>query len=103
MNKVQEAFSKIKLKDYEKQWILNTVLFGIYFFILKETLSGEAGLFSVIAVLVFMMWLTCTAVGLIYILYHLAKDWYEKIIYAEESQRGIVYKFFQWVASSDRD
>lgn len=97
MNKVQEVLSKIKLKDYEKQWLLSWAGYVVLLIFLPLSAGSLPKTLLGIFAIIFLLWSVANVCGLIFCSFHIIKDWIDSI--GEETW---IYKTIRWFSTSDR-
>jgi hypothetical protein len=99
MNKAQEVISKIKLKDYEKQWLVSFVLYGLTILLVRSiSLSELPNPFQALIVVALFLWTAVNFIGVAALLWKGAAEFYKK-----RNRTSFLKKVCDWLNTSDRD
>lgn len=98
MNKFKAVISKIKLKDYEKQWLLSwagdiLLMIVIAWIFTPQSSATIIGVFA----LIWFIWTLINVCGLLYCIGRFISDWVENL-----SSESRIVRVMNWFSSSDR-
>lgn len=97
MNKVKAALAKIKLKDYEKQWLLSWILWGISTLVISSIVGIVHEIVLGLLGLVWIIWGLLNAVGTLYSICRAVAEWIDDL-----SGDSWISKTVNWFKTDDR-